>query len=136
VLRALYTRDADTLGAFLAAPPHQQLEQRKLDIVGDYLGVLASESMLRPDLRPSDLDYALPNIVFGFFAAEPFLSPATGLTLEHKADQLAETIRRAFEPVARANKAAAKRAAAKAIPILERLAHAYRTATYGGDSHD
>ncbi len=136
VLRALYTRDADTLGAFLAAPPHQQLEQRKVDIVGDYLGVLASESMLRPDLRPSDLDYALPNIVFGFFAAEPFLSPATGLTLEHKADQLAETIRRAFEPVAPANKSAAKRAAAKAIPILERLAHAYRTATYGGDSHD
>ncbi len=78
----------------------------------------------------------LPNIVFGFFAAEPFLSPALGLTLEQKADQLAETIRRAFEPAAPSSKAAAKRAAAKAIPILERLARDYRTATYGGDSHD
>jgi AcrR family transcriptional regulator len=136
VLRALYTRDVDTLGSFLAAPPHQQLEDRKLGIVRDYLKVLASESMLRPDLRLSDLDYALPNIVFGFFAAEPFLSPALSLTLEQKADQLGETIRRAFEPAGPLSKAAAKRAADKAIPIVERLAREYRTATYGGDSHD
>lgn len=136
VLRALYTRDSDTLGSFLAAPPHQQLEERKLEIVRDYLGVLSSESMLRPDLRLSDLDYALPNIVFGFFAAEPFLSPALGMTLEQKADQLGETIRRAFEPAAPSSRATAKHAAAKAIPIVERLAREYRTAAYGGDDHD
>jgi AcrR family transcriptional regulator len=136
VLRALYTRDSDTLGSFLAAPPHQQLEERKLGIVRDYHDVLASESMLRPDLRLGDLDYALPNIVFGFFAAEPFLSPALGLTLEHKADQLGDTIRRAFECAAPSSKAAAKRAADKAIPIIERLAREYRTATYGGDGDD
>lgn len=136
VLHALYTRDADTLGSFLAAPPHQRLEERKLALIREYTDVLASESMLRPDLRLSDLDYTLPNIVFGFFAAEPFLSPTLGLTLEHKADQLADTIRRAFEPAVPPSKASTKRAADKAISILERLAREYRTATYGGDSRD
>ena len=37
VLRALYTRDADTLGSFLAAPHHQQLEESKLGVTRDYL---------------------------------------------------------------------------------------------------
>ena len=57
--------------------------------------------MLRSDLQLSDLDYALPTIVFGFFAVEPFLSPTLGLTLEHKAEQLADTIRQALEPAIR-----------------------------------
>src|SRR6201996_7809593 len=32
VLRALYTRDADTLGTFLAAALHHRLEESKLDV--------------------------------------------------------------------------------------------------------
>ncbi len=136
VLRALYTRDADTLGTFLAAAHHQRLEQSKLGVNRDYLGVLAAESMLRPDLRVTDLDYTLPTIVFGFFAAEPFHPPAITLTLEQKADQLADTVRRAFEPTDAPSSAAVKRAAAKSLPILERLAGNFRAATYGGDLHD
>lgn len=136
VLRALYTRDADTLGTFLAAAHHQRLEQSKLGVNRDYLGVLAAESMLRPDLRLTDLDYTLPTIVFGFFAAEPFHAPTITLTLEQKADQLADTVRRAFEPPEPPSSAAVKRAAAKALPILERLARDFRTATYGDDEDD
>jgi AcrR family transcriptional regulator len=136
VLRALYTRDADTLGTFLAAAQHQRLEESKLGLNRDYLGALAAESMLRPDLQLDDLDYTLPTIVFGFFAAEPFHSPAITLTLEQKADQLADTVRRAFEPADAPSVDAVKRAAAKALPILERLAHDYRAATYGGDHDD
>jgi len=136
VLRALYTRDADTLGTFLAAAHHHRLEESKLGVNRDYLGVLAAESMLRPDLRLKDLDYALPTIVFGFFAAEPFHPPAITLTLEEKADQLAETVRRAFEPADAPSGDAVKRAAAKALPILERLAGDHLAATYGGDHND
>jgi AcrR family transcriptional regulator len=136
VLRALYTRDADTLDTFLAAANHQRLEESKLGIHRDYLAVLAAEGMLRADLRPDDLDYTLPTIVFGFFAAEPFLSPTIGLTLEQKADQLAETVRRAFEPAKAPSRGAVKRAAAQALPILARLARDYRAATYGGDHDD
>jgi len=119
VLRALYTRDADTLDKFLVAANHQRLEESKLGVNRDYLGVLAAEGMLRPDLRPSDLDYTLPTIVFGFFAAEPYLSPAIELSLQQKADQLAETIRRAFEPAD--------------TPANDRD---YEAATYGGGDDD
>jgi AcrR family transcriptional regulator len=135
VLRAIYTRDADTLDKFLAAANHQRLEETKLGVNRDYLGVLAAEGLLRSDLRPNDLDYTLPVIVFGFFAAEPFLPPALQLSLDQKADQLADTVRRAFEPADMPDTDAVKRAAAKAIPIFERLARDYLTATYGGD-HD
>jgi AcrR family transcriptional regulator len=136
VLRALYTRDADTLGTFLTAAHHQRLEESKLGVNREYLGVLAAESMLRPELRLPDLDYTLPTIVFGFFAAEPFHPPAITLSLEQKADQLADTVRRAFEPADAPSRATVKRAAAKALPILERLAHDYWAATYGGDQDD
>ena len=136
VLRALYTRDADTLDTFLASTHHHHGEESKLGVNRDYLGVLAAEGMLRPDLRLNDLDYTLPTIVFGFFAAEPFLPPSLGLTLEQKADQLADTVRRAFAPTDVPSRAAVKRAAVKSIPILGRIALDHRTATYGGDLND
>jgi len=136
VLRALYTRDTDTLGTFLAAAHHHRLEESKLGVNRDYLGVLAAEGMLRPDLQLKDLDYTLPTIVFGFFAAEPFLPPIISLTLEQKADQLAETIHRAFELSKSPSSDTVKRAANKAVPILERLARDHRMATYGGDHDD
>jgi AcrR family transcriptional regulator len=136
VLRALYTRDADTLGTFLAAAHHHRLEESKLDVNRDYLTVLAADGLLRPDLHLANLDYTLPTIVFGFFAAEPFHPPAITLTLEQKADQLAETIHRGFEPTKPPSADAVKRAAAKALPILQRLARDHRAATYGGDHDD
>ncbi|WP_241524334.1 TetR/AcrR family transcriptional regulator [Mycobacterium paraense] len=136
VLRALYTRDSDTLGTFLAAENHRRLEENKLGVHRDYVGALAAEGMLRPDLRLEDLDYTLPVIVFGFFAAEPFLPPVIRLTLKQKADRLADTVRRAFEPTEAPSSDTVKRAAAKALPILERLARSYRTAAYGGDLDD
>jgi AcrR family transcriptional regulator len=135
VLRALYTRDADTLGTFLAAAHHHHLEESKLDVNRDYLGVLAAEGMLRRDLRLEDLDYTLPTIVFGFFAAEPFHPPSIKLSLERKADQLAGTIHRAFEPTKAPSSETVKRAASKALPILGRLARDHWIATYGGN-HD
>jgi AcrR family transcriptional regulator len=136
VLRALYTRDADTLGTFLAAAHHHRLEESKLDVNRDYLSVLAAEGLLRPDLHLEDLDYTLPTIVFGFFGAEPFLPPSLNLTLAQKADQLAETIHRAFEPTQKPSSDTVKRAANKAIPILQRLARDHRMATYGDDHDD
>jgi len=136
VLRALYTRDADTLDTFLASTHHHHREESNLGVNRDYLGVLAAEGMLRPGLRLNDLDYTLPTIVFGFFAAEPFLPPSLGLTLEQKADQLADTVRRAFEQTDVPSIAAVKRAAVKSIPILGRIALDHRTATYGGDLND
>lgn len=133
VLRALYTRDADTLDVFLHAGSHVRIEEIKRQINGDYFGVLTAEGMLRPGLDHDALDYALPTIVFGFFAAEPFLPPTVELDLEHKADCLGDTIRRAFEAPDAPSAAAVKRAAAKCVPIFGRLADLYRTQAYGDD---
>ena len=58
------------------------------------------------------------------------------VSLEQKADQLADTIHRAFEPAKSPSGAAMKRAASTAVPILERLARDHRMATYGGDHDD
>ena len=132
VLRALYTRDADFLDTFLAAGDHRRLEDTKIGVNRDYLAVLAAEGMLRAGLRPTELDYTLPTIVFGFFAAEPFLSPSIELSVENKADQLADTVRRAFEPMGGHAHANLKRAADKTIPLFQRLATEYRATTYGG----
>lgn len=102
--------------------------------------MLAAEGMLRPGLRPDDLDYTLPTVVFGSFAAEPFLPPSLGLTLEQKADQLADAVRRAFEPAGVPSRAAVKRAAVKSIPILGRAQWAINpifaivNATISGDN--
>lgn len=134
VLRALYTRDADTLGTFLAASHHHRQEESNLMINRDYLGVLAAGGMLRPDL--DDLDYTLPTIVFGFFAAEPFHPPGITLSLEQKADRLADTIHRAFEPAKEPSNGTVKCAANKALPILHRVARDHWMATYGEDHDD
>jgi AcrR family transcriptional regulator len=136
VLRALYTRDVDTLGTFLAAESHQRLEETKLGVNRDYLGVLAAEGMLRQGLCSDELDYTLPVMVFGFFAAEPFLPLGIRLSLEQKADQLAGAASRAFEPADSPDGHTLKRAAGKAIPVFEQLARGYRAATYGDDHDD
>jgi hypothetical protein len=118
----------------LATPNRQRLEETQLGVNRDYLGALAAEGTLRPDLRLQDLDDTLPTIVFGFFAVEPFLPPAVQLKLGHRADQRAETVRWAFEPTGSPAHESVKRGVVKAIPIFERLARDYRAATRLGGS--
>ncbi|MEU7001696.1 helix-turn-helix domain-containing protein [Nonomuraea sp. NPDC046570] len=132
VLRALFTRDAETLDKFLSSPARQPLQSAKLLASREYLGVLADHGLLRVGLRPEDLDYPLPTVVLGFFAMEPLLPPETELTLEEKADHLADTLRRTFEPGAVPSAAEFAGAADNVIKIFERLARDYRDAAYGG----
>ncbi|OUC94210.1 TetR/AcrR family transcriptional regulator [Streptosporangium minutum] len=131
VLRAIFTRDDETLGKFLSSPSRRPLESAKLVASREYLGVLIEHGLLRAGLRPEDLDYSLPTIVFGFFAIEPLLPPGTALGLEDKADHLADTLRRTFEPAAPPSTADLATAAAKVIEIFERLAREYRDAARG-----
>jgi AcrR family transcriptional regulator len=133
VLRALYTGDAEMLDNFLAVASHRRLEEAKLAVNRDYLGILQAQKLLREDVRGQHFDYTLPVIVFGFFAAEPLLPAGVELTLEQKADQLADTVRCAFEPVERPMPQQLKNAATQAIPVFERLAHNYRSTVYGED---
>lgn len=132
VLRALFTRDADTLDKFLSNPVRGQLEYAKLVASREYLGALIDSGLLREGLRAEDMDYSLPTIVFGFFAMEPLLPAELDPGLEGKAAHLADALRRTFEPAVAAPMEQFTSAAAKVIPIFEQLARDYRRATYGG----
>ncbi|MEU4550036.1 TetR/AcrR family transcriptional regulator [Nonomuraea dietziae] len=131
VLRALFTRDTETLDRFLSSPARQPLEGAKLLASREYLGALADNGLLREDLRPEDLDYSLPTIAFGFFAIEPLLLKAIALSLEEKADQLADVLRRTYGPAAPPSTARFAAAAPKVVEIFERLALEYRAVAYG-----
>lgn len=132
VLRAIFTRDAETLGDFLTRPARQSLDGAKLVASREYLGVLKNHGLLRDDLRPEDCDYWLPTIAFGFFAIEPLLPPQIELELPEKADRLAETLRRTFEPTAEPASAQCAAAAPQVIASFERLTHAFRDSAYPG----
>lgn len=130
VLRAIFTRDAEVLDKFLSSPARQPLQSAKLVASRDYLSILASGGLLRAGLRPQDLDYTLPAIVFGFFGIDPFLPPEVGLTVADKADQLADTLRRAFEPATPPRPARFVAAAPQVIEIFDRLIADFRDAAY------
>ena len=132
VLRAVFTRDADTLGKLLAVPAHRTLEHAKLLSSHEYLGLLADAGLLRAGLRPADLDYPLPTIVYGFFAIEPLLAPDLDLSLESKADHLADTLRRTFGPAREPSRARFAAVAPKATAVFTQLARDFRAAAYGG----
>ncbi|MDP4501462.1 TetR/AcrR family transcriptional regulator [Nonomuraea turcica] len=129
VLRAIFTRDAEMLDKFLASPARKPLEGAKLLASHEYLGVLARHGLLREGLRPEDLDYPLPTIVFGFFAVEPLLPAEVTLGLEEKAGVLADTLRRTFEPERLPDCAPV---AERVIEIFEGLSRDFRDAAYGG----
>jgi hypothetical protein len=130
VLRAVFIRDAETLGAFLSSPARGPLEGAKLVASRDYPAVLAEYGLLREDLRPEDLDYPLPTIVFGFFGIEPLLPPHLDLDLEAKADHLADTLRRVFGPAATPSATAYTAAASRAISVFDQLGRDFRDAAY------
>lgn len=132
VLHAVFTRDADTLGKLVSVPAFRTLEHAKLLISHEYLGVLAGAGLLRAGLRPSDVDYPMRAIVYGFFAAEPLLPPEPVLSLEYKADRLAETLLRTFGPARRPARSHYDTAAPKVVALFEQLAGEFRAAVYGG----
>jgi len=131
VLRAIYTRDAEIMGALATDPAGKSLESAKLIASREYLEVLSAHGLLRSGLQPQILDYMLTATVFGFFAAEPLMSDELGLGLDDKADYLADTLRHAFETSRPPTKKRLSAAADKVIAIYEELARDYRISVYG-----
>ncbi|MFG1945911.1 TetR/AcrR family transcriptional regulator [Nonomuraea sp. NPDC048826] len=130
VLRAIFTRDAETMGKFLTSPARRPLEGAKLLASRAYLEILAGHGLLRAGLRPEDLDYPLPTIAYGFFAVEPLLPPQLDLDLDAKAGHLAETLRRTFEPAEPPPPERYARAAGPVIAVFERLGQEFGDAAY------
>jgi AcrR family transcriptional regulator len=135
VLRAIYTQDIDTMDALVADSAQRSVGA---NFAGwrEYLAILHEHGLLGEDLRPEDVHYPLTASVFGFFAAEPMLPDELRLSLDEKADQLANTLRRAFEPTRPPATKRVEAAADKVGALYERLAEEFRTLTYGGGHDD
>ncbi|BBY41846.1 TetR/AcrR family transcriptional regulator [Mycolicibacterium celeriflavum] len=132
VLRAIYTQDVDTMDALVADSSQRSIGA---NFVGwrEYLSILHEHGLLGEGLRPEDVHYPLTASVFGFFAAEPMLPDELRMNLDEKADQLANMLRRAFEPIRPPGTKRVQAAADKVGALYERLAGEFRTLTYGGD---
>jgi AcrR family transcriptional regulator len=96
--RALYTRDADTLGKLVASELLTERQEITDALFAEYIDLLRRHSLLRTDIDRETQVYALQAAGAGFYFMEPFLPLQVQLPLDRKATALAEIIRLAFEP--------------------------------------
>ncbi|GAB3999114.1 helix-turn-helix domain-containing protein [Glycomyces albus] len=135
ILKSIFITDHPDLSALASHPARADLSTARLAASREHLAALRDHRLLRQGQDPAEIDYGTQAIAYGFFASEPLLPDAPPSTVEHRADQLAEIIRRSFEP---ARPPAPERYAAAAPRVagaFERLAAAFRHTAYG-DSAD
>ncbi|MGH8877216.1 MAG: TetR/AcrR family transcriptional regulator [Stackebrandtia sp.] len=130
VLRAIFTRDTETLDKLVAIPERQPLQGAKLTAATEYLSILKRAGLLRPELELAEIDYPLTTISYGFFAVEPLLPPDSGLDLATKADRLAEVVHRVFEPDLLPEPADYADAVPEVVAVYQRLAEEFRAIAY------
>ncbi|MGV0814068.1 TetR/AcrR family transcriptional regulator [Mycolicibacterium boenickei] len=136
VLRAIYTQDIETVDAL--ATDRSQKAMGGANFAGwrEYLEIAHGHGLLREGLQPADVHYPLTATVYGFFAAEPLLPDELDLSLDAKADQLASTLRRAFEPSRPPARKHVDAAAGEAVALYERIAEQFRILTYAQGGRD
>ncbi|OCB09081.1 transcriptional regulator [Mycolicibacterium porcinum] len=136
VLRAIYTQDVETMDAL--ATDRSQKAMAGTNFAGwrEYLDIVHAYGLLREGLRPADVHYPLTSTVYGFFAVEPLLPDELNLSIDAKADHLAATLRRAFEPSRPPARKQLVAAAGEAVALYERIAEQFRTLTYAQGGRD
>jgi hypothetical protein len=119
------------MDALVADRAQKAMEGANFVAWSEYLEIAHEHGLLHRELRPADVHYPLTTTVFGFFAADPMLPSELDRRLEEKANYLAATLRRAFEPPRPTAGRHLEAAAGKVIAIYERLAKEFRALTYG-----
>jgi hypothetical protein len=127
----IFSADGPELAAFAGQPARSGLDATKTITSRDYLTALADHHLLRPGIDLSDVDYGLQAVAYGFFAVGPLLPDDPQTALDHRADQLAEVIRRSFEPDPTPAPARYAAVAPHVIDAFTRLADEFRRAAYG-----
>jgi AcrR family transcriptional regulator len=94
--RALFTRDVNLLGKLSQGSLMQAAQQ--LVPSEAFVSMLRDWGLLRTDMNLSAQAYAFAATVTGFSVADPLLEDEGTSSLEEKAEAMAQTIRRAFEP--------------------------------------
>jgi AcrR family transcriptional regulator len=126
--KALYTRDIETLGKLAASNvggirTRQQASAVSFDA---YLDLLAEHGLLRTDMGHKIRDYALHATTSGFYLIEQFLPDDLQLSLEDKADCLAQAVRLAFEPPAEPDPHTLRSVAPRAIDLFDQMRAQYQ----------
>ncbi|MBF6181006.1 TetR/AcrR family transcriptional regulator [Nocardia otitidiscaviarum] len=131
ILHSLFVTDHTRLGALADHPARTRLAEAKLRAAHDHLAALREHRLLRPGLHPVDVDFSAQAVAYGFFAATPLLSGDARFTLDHRADQLADVIRRSFEPARPPAPERYAAAAPRVVDAFERLRNEFRRTAYG-----
>jgi AcrR family transcriptional regulator len=121
--RAFYTGDTEVLGALgTDTKIGLQVAADKAAMMPRYLAVLHRHGLLADDpATDPGLVYRLSAATTGFFLLERLLPAAVDVDLEDKADALATTVRRGFEPATEPSAEALEAAAPIVIDLYERL---------------
>ena len=121
--RALYIGDYDVLGELLTtSTAGSRFAAGKAEITARYLAVLHEHGLLADDPAADPvLSYRLSAAVTGSFLLEGIPGSAD-FSLEDKADALATTLRRAFEPAGEPKRAVLRAAANDVTELYQRWA--------------
>ncbi|WP_329108974.1 TetR/AcrR family transcriptional regulator [Micromonospora sp. NBC_01699] len=90
--RALFTGDADTLGALAHSPELGDVPQERDRVIGDYLAILREHGVARTDDDPEQQRHGFVALLTGYLATEPGAPDAEGT-----ADFVARIAGAAFE---------------------------------------
>ncbi|MBO0709196.1 MAG: helix-turn-helix transcriptional regulator, partial [Candidatus Dormibacteraeota bacterium] len=121
LLRAAYVGDLELLGK-LAKQADRQLEARGDQAFARYVEVLLASGLVRSDLRPADLLFALQATIRGYFVQEEPVSDAPRVPLERQAELLAMTVRQTFESPEHPSAEAVRAIAPQVVETYEEIA--------------
>lgn len=131
LLAAIFNAEAPEVDAFMRQPARAGLSRSKLVAEHGYLSALSDHRLLRADLDLADVAYGLQAVAHGFFASDPLQDEDPGRSREHRADQLADVVRRSFEPADAPSPERYRAAAPQVIIAFTRLADQFRRTAYG-----
>ncbi|GAA0633215.1 TetR/AcrR family transcriptional regulator [Kutzneria viridogrisea] len=121
LLRAMFSRDSDVLGALAHETSIARLTEMKLDLTGELYGLLREHGLVRTDLDIPAQQYALGAIQTGFYLVDPMMAGKHELDLESRADALATVIRNCVEVAGTPDPDLLRALASKIIALFEQL---------------
>jgi AcrR family transcriptional regulator len=121
LLRAVLISDLELLGRMGKAADRMAMEARGQIVFNDYLQLLHEHGLIRSDGNPCELLFAYQATIGGYFIQEEAASEEHRVPLGRKADLLATTMRRTFEPDQPPAPDAIRAVAPRVIEIFEEI---------------
>ncbi|MDR3573552.1 MAG: helix-turn-helix domain containing protein [Anaerolineaceae bacterium] len=121
MLRALYTGDWNVLGKLAKGGLGGEVVKNISRATSGYLSIMVECGVIRPGISITDLTFLCRTTVGGFFLTDAILSETYPFTLEHKAELLADVVRRAFEAETSPAPEAIQLLASRTIELLTKV---------------